>query len=204
MFSLNKHFCVDFPNDETPLRNRFKQLATDPAATITPDIWEQLVQCNDGDEWRKLIATHPEAAAHCPWQSFDVCEWWPFFKYLPQYFEKCHCPDEVPPRAWAYLLCQRPELADRFNRWSELTEKECASLLKFQPTLAEYCSCLEKAQELTPEAFDDDYLTFPAGDETTDFLADTDYFLYYCSYGDVLMEQLQTELGKEALTADAE
>ena len=188
-------------NDD-PVRQLFARLVANPHEEITPDEWSQLVDCKDGDEWRKLIVARPESAEHCPWVDFDVCEWWPIFKYRPQYFEKCPCASEVPARAWAYLLCQRPELAQKFNGWNELTVKEWSSLIRLQPALAEYCPCLPQAKTLTPQDFDDDFLTFPTGDDTIDFLADTDYLSYYCSYGDVLMEQLQKELEKEALGTD--
>lgn len=187
-----------------PTRLLIANLIANPQEEITPENWSQLADCTDGDQWRKLITARPEAAEHCPWQSFDVCEWWPIFKYLPQFFEKCPCPSEVPPRAWAYLLCQRPELAPQFDRWDELTVKEWASILQYQPALAEHCPCLEQAKELAPQEFDDGFLTYPTGDETIDFLADTDYLNYYCSYGDVLMEQLQKELENAPLTDDAE
>lgn len=187
---------------DDPARQLFARLTADPHAEITPEDWAMLTECTDGDEWRKLIEVHPVAAEHCPWRQLDVCEWWPIFKYLPQYFEKCDCPGEVPPRAWAYLLCQRPELAPQFDRWNELTDKEWASLLQRQSALAEYCPCPEQAKALTPDQFDDGYLAFPTGDSTIDFLADTDYLNYYCSYGDVLLDELQQELAKEAQPAE--
>ncbi|MBQ4480392.1 MAG: hypothetical protein II943_07115 [Victivallales bacterium] len=186
--------------DSDPQRDLIQHLAANPDKPVSPQIWEQLAEFTDGEEWRKLIVVRPEAADHCPWEKLDVCEWWPFFKYLPQYFEKCACPAEVPARAWAYLLCTRPELATQFDRWNDLTPAEWHSLLQRQPTLAEHCPCLEQAHAITSDDFSDG-LTFPTGDSTTDFLADTDYLEYYADYGSTLIDKMIQELDNAEIPA---
>ena len=191
---MNPSTSKEFQLAEDPARQLIRRLCTNPRQEITQADWETLSGFTDGDEWRKLIASRPEAAMHCPWQEFQPYDWWPFFKYLPENFEKCPCPQEVPPRAWAYLLCRRPELAGQFDRWGKLSAKEWCSLLTFQPALACHCPCVQEAKALTPSEFDDGFLTFPTGDETTDFLADTDYLNYFIDYGDVLFAQLEKEL----------
>ena len=141
--------------------------------------WRQARHCTDSKLWAKLLSGHIEYEKYCPWERFSPMEWWMFFKYLPRYFEKCSFPEKVPARAWAYLLCHRPELADRFDRWQEFTPAVWAGLLHFQPELSSRCPCLQEVRALDYDDLylEDDALHFPGETsfDGSDFLADCDY-----------------------------
>ncbi len=136
--------------------------------------WSRAGACTDAEVWRKLLPEHVEYEKYCPWSAFKPIDWWVFFKYLPSYYEKCPCPKEVPVRAWAYLLCNRPELATQFDRWEAFSPPVWASLLKYQPELAEHCPCLEEAKACDVE-WNDECLRFPTGNEMMDMLENMDY-----------------------------
>ena len=138
--------------------------------------WSRATNCNNGEIWKDLIKSNPKHAKVCPWSKFTPLDWWPIFKYCPQCFNECECPDKVPARAWAYLLCNRPELADKFDRWNEITVPEWASLLHYQPSLRYKCPCLEKVKKINVEdGLEEGLLTFPNGDELLDMMVDHDY-----------------------------
>lgn len=154
--------------------------------------WSRAKNCTDGEIWKDLLLQNREYEKYCPWDKLPAVEWWPLFKYCPQYFEKCQCASEVPPRAWGYLLCQRPELAERFFRWSQLTVNEWASLLKRQPQLTKECPCIDKVKELPEDEFDTDGLLFPAGHEL-DMVIDLDFRQWHIEH---TFEELQAQLTK--------
>jgi len=116
--------------------------------------WTRAVNCLDGEVWKDLLRANRKYEKYCPWATLPAIEWWPLFKYCPQYFEKCRCASEVPARAWGYLLCQRPELSERFHGWSQLTDSEWAFILKRQPRLANKCPCLDKVEKLQEKEID--------------------------------------------------